>query len=121
MCFLNNCTLACQLTIRNISFLIASIWQAVVDIHISSHYGDHYFDNYESSCIHKTGATREWTHWRCYIPRPRPRPPRGGPPRAPPRPYRSDGNVSMLQEKEEKQDKARPRCGAPLRPEKREG
>jgi hypothetical protein len=56
-CFLSNCTLTCrQLTIRNISFFIASIWQAIVDIHISTHrHGDHYFDNYESSCIHKQG------------------------------------------------------------------
>lgn len=56
-CFLSNCTLTCrQLTIRNISFFIASIWQAIVDIHTSAHrYGDHYFDNYESSCIHEQG------------------------------------------------------------------
>jgi hypothetical protein len=56
-CFLRNCTLTCrQLTIRNISFLIAFIWQAIADIHTSTHrYGDHYFDNYESSCIYKRG------------------------------------------------------------------
>ena len=89
--------------IRNISFLKASIWQAIVDIHTSTHrYGDHYFDNYESGCIHKTGATSEWTHWQCHIPRPRPRPPRGGPPRAPPRPKGITECISALQEKREK-------------------
>jgi hypothetical protein len=63
--------------------------RVIVVIRFASHnHSHHYFDDdYESSCTHTEAVPNQ----PCHMPRPRARPPRVGPPRAPPRPERNDG------------------------------